>query len=60
MSREYDLSDTLGDLDHGLLGRYSSNLAAELFLNQVQVIGPKSDASLQNLLLILGELNKTL
>ena len=60
MSREYDLSDALGDLGHGLLCRYGGNLGAELFLNQVQVIGPKSDASLQYLLFILGELNKTL
>ena len=57
MSREYDLSDTLGDLSHGLLGRYGGNLAAELLLNQVQVIGPQSDAGLQNLLFVLGELN---
>jgi len=57
MSREYDLSDTLGDLSHGLLGRNGGNLAAELLLNQVQVIGPQSDAGLQNLLFVLGELN---
>jgi hypothetical protein len=35
MSREYDLSDTLGDLGNGLLGWYSGDLAAELLLNHV-------------------------
>lgn len=57
MSREYDLSDTLGNLGHGLLGRYGGNLAAELLLNQVQIIGPRGDACLQNLFFVLGELN---